>query len=184
MTPEEAWKLVQEAEELVGEKQVQAAVIRLAREITVDFSKSFPLILCVMNGGIVVTGHLLPKLLFPLTLGYVHATRYQEGTEGGNIQWLAPPPGEVAGREVLVVDDILDEGDTLWAIVERCRAMGAKRVASCVLAEKILKHPKRIKADFTGLALPERYVFGFGMDAYGLWRNLPRLMALEEKARG
>jgi hypoxanthine phosphoribosyltransferase len=159
---------------------VSDAIARLAREITARLADSFPLVLCVMRGGVIFTGQLLPQLRFPLELDYVEVTRYGVATRGGELSWRIAPSQAVTGRAVLVLDDILDEGHTLAAIREKLVALGASRVFIAVLSEKDTGQPKPVKADFTGVKLPNRYVFGCGMDVKGAWRNLPEIYALKE----
>lgn len=159
---------------------VSETVARLAREITAALADSFPLVLCVMRGSIVFAGQLLPRLRFPLELDYLELTRYGDATRGGEIVWKVMPGAAVAGRVVLVVDDILDEGNTLAAIREKLVASGASRVYCAVFAEKDTGHAKPVKSDFTGVKLPNRYVFGFGMDIGGAWRNLPEIYAVKD----
>ena len=159
---------------------VTEAIARIAREITVRLAESFPLVLCVMRGGVIFTGQLLPQLRFPLELDYVEVTRYGVETRGGELSWRMAPSRAVTGRAVLVLDDVLDEGHTLAAIREKLVALGASRVFIAVLSEKDTGRPKPVKADFTGVKLPNRYVFGCGMDVKGAWRNLPEIYALKE----
>ncbi len=159
---------------------VSEAIARLAREITARLADSFPLVLCVMRGGVIFTGQLLPQLRFPLELDYVEVTRYGISTRGGELSWRMAPGQAVAGRAVLVLDDILDEGHTLAAIREKLVALSASRVFIAVLSEKETGRPKPVKADFIGVKLPNRYVFGCGMDVKGAWRNLPEIYALKE----
>lgn len=159
---------------------VTEAIARIAREITVRLAESFPLVLCVMRGGVIFTGQLLPQLRFPLELDYVEVTRYGVETRGGELSWRMAPSRAVTGRAVLVLDDVLDEGHTLAAIREKLVALGANRVFIAVLSEKDTGRPKPVKADFTGVKLPNRYVFGCGMDVKGAWRNLPEIYALKE----
>lgn len=159
-------------------KAIETAISRLSFEITKMLGNSCPIVICVMGGGVVFTGQLLTQLRFPLELDYVHASRYQNKTVGLTIDWTALPKLDLSDRIVLIVDDILDEGITLLAIQEKCLALGAKQVLSAVLVEKTLDHARPINADFVGLSVPNRYVFGYGMDAYGWWRNLPAIYAL------
>jgi len=141
----------------------------------------FPLVLAVMGGAVVFAGQLLPRLRFPLEFDYLHVTRYRGKTEGGEIEWRVLPGQNVVDRHVLVLDDILDEGETLAAIRDKLLHMGAARVWSAVLTNKDNRLDKPVQADFVGLVVPNRYVFGCGMDAYGLWRNLPAIYALKDK---
>jgi hypoxanthine phosphoribosyltransferase len=181
MSPLEAQQLLDEAECIVPESAVQAALDRLAGEITHVLAEAFPLVLPVMGGAIVFAGQLLPKLRFPLEFDYLHVTRYRGQTQGGEMEWRVLPGKSVAGRTVLVLDDILDEGETLAAIRDKLLEMGAARVWSVVLTDKNNGLDKPIRADFVGMNVPNRYVFGCGMDVYGLWRNLPAIYALKDQ---
>jgi hypoxanthine phosphoribosyltransferase len=178
--PEQARRLLAEADLLCDEKCVQEEVERLAAEITALLQDEFPIVLSVMGGAAVFTGQLLPKLRFPLEFGAIEVTRYNNDIEGREIAWRLAPRDNVRGRTVLVVDDILDEGITLAAIRNKLIEMGAKNFYSAVFADKDLGRDKPVKADFVGCVVPNRYVFGFGMDAYGLWRNLPAIYALKD----
>lgn len=177
----QAWQIICDAELLHGQMAIDAALDRVAGQMRDRLADRFPLVLTVMNGGVVFAGQLLPRLPFPLEIDYIHATRYREGTAGHAIDWRALPKKEVAGRSVLVLDDILDAGITLAAIRDRLLEMGAAEVLLAVLCEKILTQPKPARADFVALTVPDRYVFGMGMDAYGLWRNLPGIYAMKER---
>ncbi len=173
----EAWR---RAERLYTQAEVEAALDRMAEAITERLGESDPVVLCVMLGGLVPAGRLVTRLDFPLTLDYVHATRYRGGTKGHELEWIARPRTPLAGRAVLVVDDILDEGVTLAAILEDCRAQGAVSVHSAVLVDKRIGRPRALaRADFTGLTVPDRYVFGYGMDYRGYLRNVPGIYALD-----
>ena len=134
-----------------------------------------------MRGGVIFAGQLLLQLRFPLEVDYLEVTRYGAATRGGDIEWKVTPGTTVAGRVVLVLDDILDEGRTLAAIRDKVRAAGAKAFYSAVFAEKDTGRPKPVAADFVGIHVPDRYVFGFGMDVRGAWRNLPEIYALNEQ---
>jgi hypoxanthine phosphoribosyltransferase len=184
MEPKEARRILAEAELVCSAEEIEAALERLAREITERLSDTHPLVLTVMSGGVIFAGRLLPKLPFPLECDYLHATRYGNTTSGRELAWLAEPHTPVAGRTVLVLDDILDEGITLAAITTRLLAQGAKSCLTAVLAEKEIGHAKPIAADFKGVDLPNRYVFGCGMDVRGAWRNLPAIYALKEITLG
>ena len=178
--PEEAEKVLAEADLLHSAERVEAAMDRLAEEIAARLGGRNPLLLAVPVGGIVSMGCMLRRLHFPLQLDYLHVTRYRGGTRGGEIQWLAHPSTPLKDRVVLVVDDILDEGLTLTAILEACRAEGAREGYSAVLVEKLHDRKAGIKhADFTALTVPDRYVFGYGMDYRGYLRNAPGIYAVK-----
>jgi len=183
MAPEEAKRILADAEQLCSAAAVAEAVARIAEEVTEQLAGRHPLVMAVMGGAVVFAGHLLPKLVFPLEFDYLHATRYKRGTTGGTLHWRVEPDGIVAGRTVLVVDDILDEGITMAAIKRRLLEQGAEAVYTAVLVEKDLGREKPIAADFVGVTLPDRYLFGFGMDVKGAWRNLPAIYALKEVPR-
>ncbi len=179
MTPLDAQQLLDNAECVASADTVQAAISRLAGEITDALAQDFPLVLAVMGGAVVFAGQLLTRLNFPLEFDYLHVTRYRGETRGGEMEWRVLPGQNVVGRNVLVLDDILDQGETLAAIRDKLMNMGAARVWSAVLTDKANGHAKPIHADFSGLSVPDRFVFGCGMDAYGLWRNLPAIYALK-----
>ncbi len=179
MTPAEARRLLDEADLICPEDEVQDAIDRLAGEIADALADSYPLVLTVMGGAVVFAGQLLPRLRFPLECDYLHATRYGDALQGRELRWLAAPRLPVAGRTVLVLDDILDEGITLAAIKAKLLEMGAARCLLAVLAEKDTGRAKPVAADFTGLHLPDRFVFGCGMDAREAWRNLPAIYAVK-----
>jgi hypoxanthine phosphoribosyltransferase len=177
---QQAMRLLAGADILCSEDDVQVALDRVAAEITALLAEEFPMVLSVMGGAVVFTGQLLPRLNFPLEFGAIEVTRYNNDIQGREISWRLAPRDNVRGRTVLVVDDILDEGITLAAIRQKLLEMGAKRFYSAVFADKDLGREKPVKADFVGCVVPNRYVFGFGMDAYGLWRNLPAVYALKD----
>jgi hypoxanthine phosphoribosyltransferase len=180
--PATAWAFLENSELVSSAQEVQAAVRQVASEIRDALSDAYPLVLVLMGGAVVFAGQLLPLLRFPLDLDYIHATRYGRATEGGGIDWrVAPPPG-VRGRTVLVLDDILDGGHTMSAVRDALLAQGAARFLCAVLVEKQLAQAKPIRADFVGLTIPDRFVFGCGMDAKGFWRNLPEIRAMKERS--
>jgi hypoxanthine phosphoribosyltransferase len=180
LTAEQAWKMLEEAELVCPAAEVDAAIDRLAREITARFRDAYPLVLCVMNGALFFGGKLLPLLHFPLHLDYVHASRYGAEIDGRSVRWKVEPGEMVRGRTVLVLDDILDAGDTLAAIKARVLERGASACYVAVLTDKLTGKLKPVTPDFVGLRIPDRFVFGCGLDAYGSWRNLPAIYALKQ----
>ena len=162
-------------------EEVQAALQRVAREINARLAGQHPLVLSVMGGAVVFSGQLLPLLDFPLDFDYLHVSRYGNAQQGGQLHWKVAPRENVRGKVVLVLDDILDEGETLHAIKQRVLELGATACYSAVFADKDNGKVKPIAADFVGLALPNRFVFGYGMDIHGAWRNLPAIHALKEE---
>jgi hypoxanthine phosphoribosyltransferase len=173
-------KYLQYAELIHSKQEVQATILSIADQLNQVYANDAPIVLCVMNGGAVFSGQLLPQLTFPLEFDYVQATRYHETTEGKHLIWIIKPNNTVKNRNVLILDDILDEGITLKAIVDECLMLGANEVKVAVLVEKQLNKVKSMHADYVGLRVPNRYVFGCGMDVCGWWRNLPSIYALRD----
>lgn len=165
------------AELLYSESEVQAAFDRMAEQVRQRLEARNPLVICVLTGGVVTTAELTMRCDFPLTTDTVHATRYRGETSGGELDWISFPRASLEGRDVLVVDDILDQGLTLAAICEWCRDQGAASVYSAVLIDKRLPLKKPVRADFVGLECEDRYIFGFGMDYKGYWRNASGIYA-------
>jgi len=180
MDKDKAWAVLREAEMVCSEAVIGEALRALAAEISARLHERYPLVLSVMGGSVIFSGQLLPLLAFPLEFDYLHATRYDGTTRGGQLQWKALPRRPIAGRVVLVLDDILDAGDTLSAIKRRLLDEGAAEVLCAVFADKDIGRPKPVRPDFVGVQLPNRYVFGFGMDVEEVWRNLPAIYALRE----
>lgn len=179
MNQQEAEKILAEADCLVSEADCAAATARVAREITDKLGRRMPLVLAVMGGATVFAGQLLPLLRFPLEFDYVHVSRYGNKLSGGGLNWKVEPKESVQGRDVIVIDDILDEGETMAAIRKRVMDLGATACFAAVFCEKKLDKPKPTAPDFLGVLVPNRYVFGYGMDVSGLWRNLPAVYALK-----
>ena len=181
LSNQQAREVLGNAELLLTEKQVDAAVHRVAQEINATLADEHPLVLSVMGGAVIFTGQLLPMLNFPLEFDYLHVSRYGNEKQGGALHWKVAPHENVRDKVVLVLDDILDEGETLHAIKQRVLALGARKFYSAVFADKENGKEKPIRADFVGTTLPNRFVFGFGMDIHGAWRNLPAIYAVKEE---
>lgn len=161
--------------------QLHAALDAMAGAINEQMAGPDPvLVLTVMNGGLVTAGQLLPRLNFLLEVDYVHASRYGDKTEGGTLQWQHEPNVELKGRRVLYLDDILDRGITLQALVDYAHEKGAASVHTAALIQKRLPEPPAVAADFLGLTVPDRFVYGFGMDYRGYWRNAPGVFVASE----
>ena len=178
---QQARDILSSAELLFSAEQVNAAVSRVAQEINAALADEHPLVLSVMGGAVVFTGQLLPLLDFPLEFDYVHVSRYGNAKQGGEMHWKVAPRENVRGKTVLVVDDILDEGETIAAIKQRVMELGATHFYSAVFADKANGKDKPVRADFIGMTVPDRFVFGYGMDIHGAWRNLPAIYAVKEE---
>lgn len=176
----EARTILDNADCLHDETEVLAALDEMGRVISARLTNSNPIVYTVLNGGLIVSGHLLPRLRFPLEMSYMHATRYRKETSGGELDWKVKPRDDMKGRTVLIVDDILDEGHTLAAIIDYCKQQGASEVLVAVLIDK--KHNRKaegVQADFVGMEVEDRFLFGCGMDYQGYWRNTLAIYAVK-----
>lgn len=183
ISPNEIKAVAARAQSLYSAGQVEAALGAMARHIHEDLQDANPILLCVLIGGVVLTGKLLTLLDFPLQLDYIHATRYGSNTVGSELEWVVTPRLSMKGRTVLIVDDILDHGITLAGIAEYCREQGAAEVKTAVLVEKTITRPQDAvqKADYTGVAVEDLYVYGYGMDYKGYLRNAPGIYAVDKQ---
>lgn len=171
----------EQADLICSGPEIETALRDMAHRITARLHDSRPLLLVAMNGGLMPAAALLRHLDFPLEVDYLHPTRYGSALTGGEIHWIKRPPASVAGRTVLLVDDILDLGLTLAAARAACFEMGAAEVLTAVLVHKdIGARPGLAAADFQGITAPDRYLFGYGMDYKGWWRNLDSIYAVHD----
>lgn len=176
-----AQQILAQSEEIISATAVEKALDEMAIIIKKDLADIDPVVLVVMNGALIPAGHLLTRLNFPFRIGYLHATRYNGNTTGGELHWVAQPSIPVEGQPVLLVDDIFDEGTTLEAITQSLFNMGATEVFTATLFNKVHdRKPKNFKVDYIGMDVPDRYVFGCGMDCHEYWRNLNSIWALIE----
>lgn len=177
---EDMCTVLAQADCLVDEAAVQAAYDDLARQVSTAYAKLNPVVLLIMTGGLVVGVELMRRLRFPLQVDYLHATRYRDRTRGADVEWKRRPERSLAGRHVLVVDDIIDEGGTLAEVCRELEALQPQSLRVAVLADK--RHGRRVAgahADFVGVQIPDRYVFGCGLDYHGYWRQLPAIYAVK-----
>ena len=178
----QAQSVLGKSEQICTPDQVQTALDQMAEQITEVLGELNPVILVVMNGALIPAGHLLTRLGFPFQIGYLHATRYLGTTSGKELHWIAKPSVPVENRVILVIDDIFDEGTTLQGILQDLSLQKAEKVYCATLVNKI--HNRKasgLAVDFVGLDVPDRYVFGCGMDYNEYWRNLPGIWALKEE---
>lgn len=176
-------QVAKRATELFSASTVDKALDSMAIDIAEQLKDANPVVLCVMVGGIIPTGQLLTRLDFPLQVDYIHATRYGDNLTGDTLEWLVKPKVSLSGRTVLVVDDILDGGITLRGIVDYCFEQKARAVKTAVLVEKqVERHYEAVqKADFTGVKVENRFVFGYGMDYKRYLRNAPGIYAVSKE---
>lgn len=168
-----------QADCLCNAETVSVAITKMASNITHDLAHEQPIALTVMHGGMMLSAHLLMQCAFPLQCTYVHASRYGHAASGGEVTWRVHADISLQNRTVLIIDDIFDEGHTLKEIVAYCQQQGAKTVKLAVLVNKL--HDRKVQGlniDYIGMNLPDRFLFGFGMDYQGYWRNLPAIYAM------
>ena len=166
--------------------EILRAVESLADKLNQQFNDETLLVLCVMQGGLIFSGHLIPKLNCMVEIDYIHVSRYNNKTSGGQLLWKAYPHTPLNERNVLILDDILDEGETLNSIIAYCKEQGAAKVEAAVLLKKThdrcLDHASNDGALTNNIALTveDKYVFGFGMDYNGWYRQLDSIYALDD----
>ena len=167
---------------LYSEQDINTELNRMAKEIETKLGDTNPVVVCVMTGGLVPMGQLMTKLHFHLEMDYVHATRYQGEIQGGELQWIARPRTNLKDRTVLIVDDILDGGVTLAEIKKDFEKSGAKDVYTAVLVDKKRERPAEglQQADFVGLEIDNHFIFGYGMDYKGYFRNIPGIFIVRD----
>lgn len=175
--PAQIQEVKEKATCLFTKEAIETNLDKIAGKISEQLGESNPVVLCVLIGGLIPAGNLLPRLDFPLELDYIHATRYANEKVGNTeINWVAKPRVSLKNRNVLIIEDILDGGLTLAAIVEYCREQGASAVYTAVLLDKqkVTRVPGGIQsADFTAITMDNGFVFGYGMDYDGYLRNAP-----------
>jgi len=176
---QEACQIRAEADCLIDEAELVSCYDRMAEQIQERMVDLNPVIMCVMLGGLHATGEITKRLDFAFEFDYLHATRYRGETDGGELVWKVSPGLRLAERHVLIVDDILDEGHTLDAILNAIRAQGVASVTTAMLLKK--DHDRcapGVSADIVGAMIEDRYVFGAGMDYKGYFRQLPAVYAV------
>lgn len=172
-------KILDEADCLVDEAQINEALDKMASQITADLSDKLPLVLCVMNGGLIPTAALIERLDFPLELDYLHATRYGMETEGASLNWLSYPQISLKNRHILVIDDIFDQGHTLEAIQNWLEEQETSSVYTATIINKLHDRKTQMTPDYVGVDVVDRFVFGYGMDYKGFFRNLKSIYAIK-----
>ena len=177
-----ALEILKNSERIYSPEQIQKALNDMAFALNRDFcspDQAPPLVLSIMGGAAIFTGHLLPRLTFPLEFDFIHVSCYGNDDHSDEFIWKVIPRQNVINRTVIVLDDILDEGQTLFHVREKLLDMGAAKVTLAVLAEKNTEAKKPVKADYIGLTVPNQFIIGFGMDIEGFWRNLPDIRLLK-----
>ena len=181
-TTTEIQTVLEKSECLYSFDEINEALDKMAKEITHKLKDQNPVVICVMTGALIVMGHLLTRLHFPLEIDYIHATRYRGATRGGDLHWLVEPRKSLTGRTVLIVDDIMDGGLTLSAIIDYCKQTNAAAVYTAVMVSKIRTREPGVsfEPDFVGVETEDKYLFGFGLDYEEYLRNVPGIYAVND----
>jgi hypoxanthine phosphoribosyltransferase len=172
-------KMLQQSRLVVSADEIDKTTTRMAAEIDARYETQVPLVICIMNGGLMLTANLMSKVKIHAKLDYLQTSRYRGNTRGGELHWRIEPQQSLEGRSVILVDDIFDEGHTLFNIVEYCKDHGASDVFSVVLLDKM--HDRKVngfRPDLIGLEVEDDYLVGFGMDYQEHFRHLPDVYAL------
>lgn len=182
VTYKEAEDILTKSEILYTAEELHKKITSIASAITNEINHEIPIFLTVMNGGLFFAAKLMEQIKKPFIADYIHASRYGDATFGsGHISWYRQPKAEdIQGRTVYIVDDILDEGHTLAEIKRVLIHLGAKEVKIAVLIDKDIGKDKPIAADYFGYHSPNKFLFGFGMDIYGLYRQFSDIYTYEE----
>ena len=173
----EAEELLKNSTVLYNKEQIESAISKIVNEIEFDIGDEIPLFLTIMNGGMFFSSILLQQIKKPFILDYIHASRYgNESFGSSHIAWYRQPNADdVNGRNVYIVDDILDEGHTLFEVNRFILGLGAKSCKQIVMVDKVINKDKPISAQFVALSAPNKFLFGYGMDIFGVYRNMPNI---------
>lgn len=158
---------------LVTEREIEAAVDALAAQLTEDVGDRNPLLVGVLIGAFVFMSDLLRRFDFPLEADFINASSYGDCTDPGALEIVCEMMCDVAGRHVVIVDDIADTGQTLKALMQMLQERGAASVRTCCLLDKPERRTCNFQPDYVGVTIPDQFVVGYGLDYAGKYRNLP-----------
>lgn len=164
---------------LVSEAQIQRRVRQLTKEIQRDYLGRDLVIVSLLSGTVMFLADLIRHLSLPLRLDFIGVSSYGAGTESGNLVFTKELRLDVKGRDVLVVDDILDTGKTLRRVTEKLGALGPREIKICVLLDKPERRVENVSADYAGFRIPNQFVVGYGLDYAERYRNLPFIGVLK-----
>jgi hypoxanthine phosphoribosyltransferase len=158
---------------LISEKAIARRVRELSTEVERDFARNELVVVALLNGTVMFLADLIRYLSLPLRLDFIGVSSYRSGTESRDLVFTKELRLDVRGRDVLLVDDILDTGGTMRQVLERLRVLQPRRIRICVLLDKPSRRMERIKADYVGFRIPDLFVVGYGLDFAERYRNLP-----------
>ncbi|MCC7373100.1 MAG: hypoxanthine phosphoribosyltransferase [Verrucomicrobiales bacterium] len=166
---------------LISEEEISRRIAQLAQEISRDFAGRDTVVVAVLNGTVMFLADLMRHLAFPLRLDFVGVSSYGSATTSGELKFTKATSLDLRGRDILVVDDILDTGKTLDRVAVRLREFKPRRLRTCVLLDKKARRQIKIKADYTGFQIPDEFVVGYGLDFAERYRNLPFIAVLKSE---
>jgi hypoxanthine phosphoribosyltransferase len=158
---------------LISESQIATRIAELSREIERDFRGRELAVVAVLNGTVLFLADLIRNLDLPMRLDFIGVSSYRSSTESGELVFTKELRLDVRGRDVLLVDDILDTGQTLHRVTQKLRQLKPNEIKTCVLLEKAVRRVCDIKADYIGFSIPNLFVVGYGLDYGERYRNLP-----------
>ncbi len=164
---------------LIPREEIAATINRLAEEITADYRDSNPLLLGILKGGIVFLVDLVRRLDFPLEIDCIKVSSYTDKESSGKVKVVHGLNSDIAGRHVLVVEDIIDTGTTLSFLMDYLGKMGPASLRLCTLLDKPSRRQCEVRTDYTGITVPDKFIVGYGLDCAEKYRNLPDICILE-----
>ncbi len=167
-------RLRQEVERILfTEDQIAQRIRSMSRGIVRDFTGREMVVVSLLNGTVMFLADLIRNLSLPLRLDFIGVSSYGAGTESGDLVFTKELRLDVRGRDVLLVDDILDTGKTLYQVRDRLRVLKPRRIKTCVLLNKAARRVEAVEADYVGFEIPDFFVVGYGLDFAERYRNLP-----------
>jgi hypoxanthine phosphoribosyltransferase len=158
---------------LITDDQIAQRIRGMSRDIVRDFAGREMVVVSLLNGTVMFLGDLIRNLSLPLRLDFIGVSSYGAGTESGDLIFTKELRLDVRGRDVLLVDDILDTGKTLYRVLAKIRALKPRRIKTCVLLNKAARRVEAVEADYVGFEIPDLFVVGYGLDFAERYRNLP-----------
>ena len=158
---------------LITDREIARRIRAVSREIVRDFRGREMVVVSLLNGTVMFLGDLIRNLSLPLRLDFIGVSSYGAGTESGDLVFTKELRLDVRGRDVLLVDDILDTGKTLYRVRNKLRALKPRRIRTCVLLNKAARRVEPVEADYIGFEIPDLFVVGYGLDFAERYRNLP-----------
>ena len=164
---------------LVSEEEIRQRVGEVAAQVQADFAGGDLVVVGLLTGTLMFLADLVREIDLPLRLDFIGVSSYRDGTESRELVFTKEMKLDVANRDVLLVDDILDTGKTLRAVIDKLEGMAPRQVRTCVLLSKKAHREYEIPADYVGFEIPDEFVVGYGLDYAEKYRNLPSIGVLK-----